>query len=176
LIMLREVREFAVSELAVSDRLTLPFELRQRSRLRAKLESGEEVALLLPRGRVLRGGDRLLASDGAVIEVRAAPEAVSTVTAPEATLLARCAYHLGNRHVPLEVGPSYLRYGRDHVLDGMIEALGAHVKHELAGFEPEAGAYGGHGHSQGHAHGHEHTHEHEHGHDHAHPHTHGKRP
>jgi urease accessory protein len=144
--MPREIRELASPSSAPSDRLTLPFELRQRSRLRARLDGGDEVAVLLPRGRVLRGGDLLLASDGAVIEVRAAEEAVSTVTAGDAMLLSRCAYHLGNRHVALEVGAGYLRYPRDHVLDAMVEALGGTVKHETVGFEPEAGAYGGHGH------------------------------
>jgi urease accessory protein len=133
--------------------LTLPFELRQRSRLRAKLDQGEDVALLLPRGSVLRGGDRLLTSDGRVVMVRAAAESVSTACSDHGSLLARAAYHLGNRHVPLEVGDGFVRYAHDHVLDAMVRQLGLDVICERAPFEPEAGAYGhdGHGHRHPHA-------------------------
>lgn len=131
--------------------LTLPFDLRQKSRLRTRLDSGEEVGLFLPRGTVLRHGDRLRAADGRVIEVRAAPETVSTARTDEPLLLARAAYHLGNRHVALQLGPGWLRYLHDHVLDGMVRELGLDVIGEQAPFEPEAGAYGG-----GHHHGHDH--------------------
>jgi urease accessory protein len=143
--------------------LTLPFDLRQKSRLRARLDGGEEVALQLPRGRVLRGGDLLKASDGSVVLVRAAVEDVSTVTAQDATALARAAYHLGNRHVPVQVGAGFLRYQHDHVLDEMVRKLGMKVKAEREEFEPEGGAYG-------HGHGHEHDHDHDHGHGHGHGH------
>ena len=131
--------------------LTLPFEQRQKSRLRTRLDSGEEVGLFLPRGTVLRHGDRLRAADGRVIEVRAAPETVSTARTDEPLRLARAAYHLGNRHVALQLGPGWLRYLHDHVLDGMVRELGLDVVCEQAPFEPEAGAYGG-GHHQGHDH------------------------
>lgn len=136
-----------------SDSLTLPFDLRQKSRFLSKLDSGTEIALVLPRGRVLRGGDRVRRPDGAVFEVRAAAEPCSTVRAATPTLLARCAYHLGNRHVPLEVGDGYVRYLQDHVLDELVRTLGGAVEHERAPFEPEGGAYGGHSHGHGHAHG-----------------------
>jgi urease accessory protein len=127
--------------------LLLPFELRSRSRFRARLVSGEEVGVQLTRGQILRGGDRLLIEDGRVVEVRAAPESVSTVRTPDARLLARAAYHLGNRHVALQVGDGWLRYGHDHVLDDMVRGLGAEITVEQAPFEPEAGAYHGeHGH------------------------------
>lgn len=131
--------------------LTLPFELRQRSRLRTRLDSGEEVGLFLPRGTILRHGDRLRATGGLVVEVRAAPETVSTARTDDPLLLARAAYHLGNRHVALQLGPSWLRYLHDHVLDGMARELGLTVVSERAPFEPEAGAHGG-GHHPGHAH------------------------
>ena len=131
--------------------LTLPFEQRQKSRLRTRLDSGEEVGLFLPRGTVLRHGDRLRATDGRVTEVRAAPETVSTARVNDPLLLARAAYHLGNRHVALQIGPGWLRYLHDHVLDGMVRELGLEVTCEQAPFEPEAGAYGG-----GHHHGHDH--------------------
>jgi urease accessory protein len=127
--------------------LTLPFGDRQRSRLRTRLDSGEEVGLMLPRGRVLRDGDCLRANDGRVVVVRAAAETVSTARADDAQLLARAAYHLGNRHMPLQVGEGWLRYRHDHVLDEMVRGLGLTVATEEAPFEPEAGAYhGGHHH------------------------------
>jgi urease accessory protein len=119
--------------------LTLPFEQRQKSRLRAQAENGEEVALILPRGRVLRGGDRVAATDGRQVEIVAAPEKLLHIESAE---LARVAYHLGNRHVPLQVGPGFLRIAEDHVLEEMARKLGARVSHVEAPFEPEAGAYG----------------------------------
>jgi urease accessory protein len=146
--------------------LTLPFELRQRSRLRVTLSSGDEAALLLARGSVLRGGDGLLLSDGRAVRVEAALESVSTVRSDDPQKLARVAYHLGNRHVPVEIGAGFVRYLHDHVLDGMVRTLGLDVLAEHAAFEPEAGAYGGHPHGE-HAHAHPHG---EHAHAHAHPH------
>ena len=141
-------------------KLRLPFEARQRSRSRVSLSSGEEVALLLPRGTVMRGGDVLLLSDGRRVVVEAASETVSTVLTDEAERLARAAYHLGNRHVALEIGRGFVRYLHDHVLDDLVRGLGLPVRVEEAPFEPEAGAY---------AHGHDHEHPHEHrGHEHAH--------
>ena len=124
--------------------LTLIFELRQKSRLHTHLDSGEEVALLLPRGTVLRHGDCLRADSGLIVLVQAAPEAVSTVSASDPQLLARAAYHLGNRHVRLQVGDGWLRYLHDHVLDAMVVTLGLRVVCETAAFEPEAGAYHAH--------------------------------
>jgi urease accessory protein len=122
--------------------LRLPFERRQRSRLRACLDSGEEVAVLLPRGAILRGGDLLEGSDGRIIEVVAELEPLLHVTCDSPTALARCAYHLGNRHVPIEVGGGWLRLALDHVLKDMLVGLGAEVTTVEAPFEPEAGAYG----------------------------------
>jgi urease accessory protein len=90
---------------------------------------------------VLRGGDRLLADDGRVIEVHAAPETVSTVRTDDRLMLERACYHLGNRHVPLEIGPGWLRYQHDHVLDDMLAGFGLAVVVEHAPFEPEGGAY-----------------------------------
>ncbi|WP_455380244.1 urease accessory protein UreE [Acidihalobacter prosperus] len=121
--------------------LTLPFELRQRSRLRVKLDDNTDAGLLLPRGHILRHGDRLLASDGRIVEIRAACEEVSTVHARNGLDLLRAAYHLGNRHVPLQIASDWLRYVHDRVLDEMVIGLGLSVDIELAPFEPEAGAY-----------------------------------
>jgi len=126
--------------------LTLPFELRQKSRLRTALASGEEVGLNLDRGLVLRGGDQLLADDGRVIEIVSAPEKVSVVHSNDPLQLARAAYHLGNRHVLVQIGPGWLRFLHDHVLDDMVRGLGLPVTQEMQPFEPEAGAYSGHSH------------------------------
>lgn len=142
-----EITEILVQPQPADAVLTLPFGDRQRSRLRTRLDSGEEVGLMLPRGRVLRDGDCLRASDGRVVVVRAAAETVSTASSEDAQLLARAAYHLGNRHMPLQVGNGWLRYRDDHVLDDMVRRLGLVVSKDEAPFEPEAGAYqGGHHH------------------------------
>ena len=113
--------------------------MRQKSRLRARLDNGDEVALILPRGHVLRGGERVTAADGREVEIVAAPERLLHI---ECETLARVAYHLGNRHVPLEIGPGFVRIAEDHVLEEMVRRLGARVLRVEAPFEPEAGAYG----------------------------------
>ena len=133
--------------------MTLPFDTRQKSRFRASLDDGQEVGVILPRGAVLREGDCLRAEKGAVVLIRAADETVSTIHVDDALLLARAAYHLGNRHVPLQITDKWLRYQHDHVLDDMVKQMGLDVVCEQAPFEPEAGAYGG---SQGHHHSHSH--------------------
>ncbi|QET02279.1 urease accessory protein UreE [Cupriavidus pauculus] len=181
-------------------KLLLPFGDRSKSRLRAVLDNGGEVALFLPRGTVLRGGDLLVAEDGAFIEVQAAAESVLQVTADDALSLMRAAYHLGNRHTPVEVGRDYLRLEYDPVLADMLVRLGVTIARAELPFEPEAGAYGGghkhghdatfaedyaaaqavfhehHGHAHDHGHDHGHGHDHEHGpgcnHDHGHGHSH----
>ena len=131
----------------VKGQLRLPFESRQKSRLRTKLVSGEEVALMLPRGEILRGGDLVTASDGRVIEVLAEPEKLLHIESPE---LAKIAYHLGNRHVPVQVGKDFLRIAADHVLEEMVKGLGARVTTVAAPFDPEPPAPGG-----GHRHDHD---------------------
>jgi urease accessory protein len=117
--------------------------------------------LTLPRGKILRGGDLVTASDGRVFEVLAAPERLLHI---ESQSPAKIAYHLGNRHVPVEVGERFLRIAEDHVLEEMLRQLGASVTRVEAPFEPEAGAYGG-GHQHGEmGHGgkiHDHFHEHD---------------
>ena len=154
-------------KLEVRGTLTLPFEARQKSRLKTRLASGEEVGLMLPRGDILRGGDLVTASDGRVIEVVAEPEKVLHVECNSPAELAKAAYHLGNRHVPVQVGEGFLRLAADHVLEEMLKKLGAKVRHMEAPFEPEAGAYAG-GHHQHDEMGHGgKIHDHHHDHDHA---------
>jgi urease accessory protein len=140
--------------------LTLPIDQRVRSRLRVTLDDGRDAGLFLPRGTLLRGGDRLGSEDGLVVEIIAADETVTTVHCNDLARLARTAYHLGNRHVPLQVEQGWLRYLHDHVLDDMLRQMGLEPVVEQAPFEPEAGAYQQAAH--GHHHGHEHTHSHEH--------------
>ncbi|MDP2810599.1 MAG: urease accessory protein UreE [Rhodocyclaceae bacterium] len=143
------IEAFAPTGGIASERLVLPFESRCKSRLRTRLASGEEAGLFLERGRVLRGGDLLLGNDGRVIEVVAAAEALMEAQCEDPLQLARAAYHLGNRHVAVQILPGSLRFARDHVLGEMLRGLGLPVAEIEAPFEPEAGAYGAHG---GHGH------------------------
>lgn len=126
--------------------LVLPFELRQKSRLRTALADGEEVGLFLDRGHILRDGEYLQAIDGRIVVVRAQPEKVLRISCSSERDLIRIAYHLGNRHVALQVGEGWLSIADDDVLRNMVEGLGARVALVEAPFEPEAGAYGGHHH------------------------------
>jgi urease accessory protein len=142
--------------------VTLAFEMRQRSRLRVRLNSGQDAAIVLERGLILRGGDFLGAEPDTWVEVISEAEPVSVVTADDVIALMRAAYHIGNRHVPLEVRSSELRFLSDHVLDDMVRGLGVDVNHAKQPFEPEAGAYA-HGH-----HSHSASHERDDGTDHSH--------
>ncbi len=148
------IEQLAASNAPATEKLELPFELRSKSRLRTHLVSDEECGLFLERGRVLRGGDKLMANDKRIVEVIAALEQVMEARSDDPLLLARAAYHLGNRHVPVQVGSGFLRFGYDHVLGEMVRGLGVILTETQAPFEPESGAYGAHG---GHAHPHGHS-------------------
>jgi urease accessory protein len=129
------------------EQLSLPFELRQKSRLRTKLASGEEAGLFLEHGSILRGGDCLRANDGRIVLVVAANEELMEAKCATPFELVRAAYHLGNRHVPVQIGDGWLRFQADDVLAQMLRGLKATVSKVSAPFEPEAGAYaGGHHH------------------------------
>jgi urease accessory protein len=129
--------------------LVLPFELRQKTRLRTTVAGGEEIGLFLERGTLLRDGECLAADDGRVVRVTAADENLIEGRCKDSDALARAAYHLGNRHTPVQVGAGWLRLAADDVLAGMLRGLGAVVTPVRAPFEPEAGAYaaGHHAHS-----------------------------
>jgi urease accessory protein len=129
--------------------LTLPFEVRQKSRLRTRSDDGEEVAVFLERGQVLRDGDCLEAEDGRIVRIVAHREKILQIACDTPQALLRVTYHLGNRHVPLQVGDGWVRIADDYVLKCMAEGLGAGVSPMEAPFEPEAGAYGGHYHQDG---------------------------
>ena len=190
--------KLAATLIARAPTLTLTFDARCKSRLAVTLDSGEEVAVVLPRGTVLADGDVLVADDGALVRVVAAAEDVLLVRAPDRLTLTRAAYHLGNRHTPVEVGVDTLKLEADPVLEDMLKRLGASVEKTSLPFQPETGAYGGghrHGHDETFAedyalaqqvfdehHGHEHSdshdqhahhdHAHDHAHSHEHPHDH----
>lgn len=160
-------------------RLTLTYDQRRKSRYRTRTDCGRELGWFLPRGEVLADGDWLLCTDGTRVRVHAAAEKVSEVDCDDALLMSRAAYHLGNRHVPLDIAHGRLRYQRDGVLDDMLAGLGMAVQHTQAPFNPENGAYHGQG-THRHAHGsdeHPHAGERDHTHDYAdraHTHHHGE--
>jgi urease accessory protein len=137
----------------IDGELVLPFDLREKSRLRAQMTSGEDVAVFTVRGTVLRHGDLLRGDDGRVVKITAAKEATYRIECSTRLALLRCAFHLGNRHTQAEVGDDagtgFLRIRKDKVLKEMLEGLGATVTEEAAAFEPEAGAYGGGHHHHG---------------------------
>lgn len=135
--------------------LRMDFDARQKVRSRVAASNGEVVGVHIERGTSLRDGDHLRSSDGAVFVVRAKAERLSVIVCQDPVNLARAAYHLGNRHVRLQIGDRTVRYQRDHVLDEMTQKLGFSVEHRELPFEPERGAY--HRHDQTEASGHSHT-------------------
>lgn len=161
----------------------LDWDVRQKSRFDATDSLGRQLGVFLPRGTLVRGGDVLLAEDGSMVKVIAAPQAVLRITACTSHGspfdLTRAAYHLGNRHVPIELKPDHLKIEPDHVLADMLRAMHLIVNAVEEAFEPEGGAYS----AGGHGHGHDHDHSHDHaGHEHSHapavaaapaPHVHG---
>ena len=170
----------------------LDWDVRQKSRFDATDSQGRQLGVFLPRGTAVRGGDVLVGEDGSLIRVIAAPQQVLKITHCTAHGtpfdLVRAAYHLGNRHVPIELKPDHLKIEPDHVLADMLRAMHLIVTPVAEAFEPEGGAYGGHGQGHGHAHAHDHDHDHDHdhepdpehvhhhGHGHAHQHGHAHRP
>jgi len=141
-----KLTELAEHDAAHDDILTLPFELRQKSRFSGVTDGGVEVGLFLPRGQVLRSGQVITGDDHFTVLISAALEQVSVVRIADSLKFAKACYHLGNRHVSLEILPGELHYLADHVLDHMVEGLGLTIRHESMPFEPEAGAYHGHDH------------------------------
>ena len=153
----------------------LDWDVRQKSRFAATDSGGRELGIFLPRGTLVRGGDVLVAEDGSMVRVIAALQPVLVITHCKIHGtpfdLTRAAYHLGNRHVPIELQPDHLKIEPDHVLADMLRAMHLIVTEQNLAFEPEGGAYAA-GHGGGHSHG-GHGHDHHHGHDHGHTHDHG---
>ena len=160
--------------LARATTVSLDWDVRQKSRFDVTDSQGRALAVFLPRGAVVRGGDVLVAEDGSLIAVQAAPQPVLVVT-PCAEHgsgfdLVRAAYHLGNRQVPLELKPDHLKLEPDHALTDLLRQMHLTVTEAQAPFEPESGAYAAATPAAGHDHGHSHDHEHghdDHGHAHA---------
>jgi urease accessory protein len=136
----------------------LDWDVRQKSRFDATDSQGRVLGIFLPRGTVVRGDDVLVAEDGSLIRVMAAPQSVLKITHcathGSAFDLIRAAYHLGNRHVPIELKPDHLKIEPDHVLADMLRAMHLTVQEVQESFEPESGAYAGGGHSHDHGHHH----------------------
>ena len=139
-----KLTEIAPLDTVPDDVATLPYESRQKSRLLFKTDSGAKMGLFLQRGHVLRQGSVLSGPDHYRVRIDAAPESLSVVRTDNALQFARACYHLGNRHVALQILPNELRFLSDHVLDRMLENLGLLVTHEIFPFEPEQGAYHSH--------------------------------
>jgi urease accessory protein len=156
----------------------LDWDVRQKSRFDCTDSAGRQLGVFLPRGTTVRGGDVLVAEDGSLVRIIAAPQTVLRIThcAAHGTPydLIRAAYHLGNRHVQIELKPDHLKIEPDHVLGDMLRAMHLIVNTVSEAFEPEAGAYaqGGHGHGHAHAHAHVEDGASAHGHDHNHSHSH----
>lgn len=168
-----EITQRANDDVIITATVTLPMEKRVKSRLRVILDDGREAGIFLERGDSLQHGDKLLSTTGDTIEVRAAEETLSIVYCDDQLLFARACYHLGNRHVPVQIvasdpqalngaGQGAISYLHDHVLDDMLRGLGLTVQVISAPFSPEPGAYGG-GHRHSHDDDHSHSHHH-HGH------------
>lgn len=137
------IQNFAArDECRVDLYLALPFDMRQRRRLRTELPTGEAVALVLPDHTILRHGDRLSAVDGRILEIQAQPECLMEVCPGSSSALCRAAYHLGNRHVTVQIGERWLRFQRSAVLRELLERSGMAVTEIEAPFDPESGAYG----------------------------------
>ncbi len=141
----------------------LDWDVRQKSRFDCTDSQGRTLGVFLPRGMAVRGGDVLVAQDGSLVRVIAAPQPVLVIRhcAEHGTPfdLTRAAYHLGNRHVPIELKPDHLKIEPDHVLADMLRAMHMIVNEAIEAFEPEGGAYASHG-GQGHTHAHSHSHSH----------------
>ena len=146
---------------SATNKVLIDFDRRHRRRIVLRTEAGHDLLLDLPQAARLRHGDGLLLDDGGVVLVQAQPEPLLDIHAHDAAALVRIAWHLGNRHLPVQLLGSHLRIRRDHVIADMVRTLGGHVAEVEAPFDPEGGAYaGGHAHSRDDEDGHAHPHDH----------------
>ena len=151
---MREFLEKVKSSKKIDGSITLDLQQRVKSRIKAFSDNGEDVGIFMERGTILEHGDLIRDQDGYILKVVAAPEILSSVYSNDSLLLLRVCYHLGNRHVELQIKNKSVHYRHDHVLDDMVKSLGLDVVIESLPFQPENGAY--HSHSGGHSHNHEH--------------------
>lgn len=141
-----KLTELAPENSRVNDTLTIPFDLRQKSRFSAMTDNGKEIGLFFPRGQIFRSGIILTGIDGINVQIKAANESVSVMCNSDTLKFSKACYHLGNRHISLQILEGELRYLSDHVLDHMLEGLGLKIEQDMLPFEPEAGAYHSHDH------------------------------
>ena len=164
-----EVHQRLTTPADASGELWLPWDMRKRGRLRSHTADGRAIGLFLQRGEPLRDGEKLLTRCGEIIVVRAAAEDVASASCDDWLVFSRACYHLGNRHVPLQIEALQLRFQRDPVLQRMALLLGMQVIEESAPFHPESGAYSGAGHDDPHRESEHHPEQHRADH----PHSHG---
>lgn len=126
----------------IIDTLTLPYELRKKGRFKAVSDNGEEIGVFIERGKVLSDGELLITECGKVLRVCCESEPVMTASSTDWVNFSRVCYHLGNRHVPLQIGELWVRFQPDHVLAHLVQHYGLHIQQEEAPFDPENGAYG----------------------------------
>ena len=157
----RAVRARGTWRVEPADVVVLDFDARHRRRVAMRGVRGLSFLLDLAEATALRGGDALVLDDGGLVEIVAAPEPLAEVSAADAAAMVRIAWHLGNRHLPVQLAGPRLRLRRDHVIEAMIAGLGGRLRPIEAPFDPEGGAYAA-------GHGHEHAGEHAHAHGHAH--------
>jgi urease accessory protein len=139
-----KLTEVSDNETQADDVLCLSFEDRQKKRQAALTKGGVQVGLFLPRTQSLRSGSVLRGEDGFKVRIEAAQEKLSVARCSDPLKFARTCYHLGNRHIALQILPGELRYLADHVLDQMLAGMGINVEHQQLAFEPESGAYHSH--------------------------------
>lgn len=151
---MKEFIEKITSSPKINATITLTLDQRVKSRLKTSLDNGEEVGLFMGRGSVLAHGDLIMTNDGFIAQIIAAPEKLSSIYTEDILLLARACYHLGNRHVALQITKNSVHYKHDHVLDDMIRSFGLNLISEELPFSPESGAYSQHS-TNHHAHDHE---------------------
>jgi urease accessory protein len=152
----------------VLDAIVLPYGVRQKGRFLTASKTGLEVGVFLPRGEMLRSGDCLHTECGQTFMVQAQAEEVVTAVTTDWLRFSKACYHLGNRHVPMQIGELWLRFQPDHVLEEMITMMGLECRHHLAEFNPENGAYHGSGQHHHHddtLHDHDHVGSHHHSHE-----------
>jgi len=173
--LIRQGQGLANALLKRAASVALDWDVRQKSRFETTDSNGRSVGVFLQRGQVVRGGDVLVGEDGSLLKVLAAPQPVLRIThcQDHGSLfdLTRAAYHLGNRHVPIELQADHLKIEPDHVLADMLRDMHMTVVAVDEAFEPENGAYGEHASHAGHGHP-DQAHSHDHGHSHDHPHDH----
>ena len=147
------IRKAAVRPERIVDRVTLDHDARHRRRISLTGSGGTRLLLDLPQATVMKGGDALKLEDGSLVLIEAAPEKLLKITSDNPLRLMRLAWHIGNRHTPAELAADALYIAYDHVLEEMVRGLGGRTEVTMRPFEPEGGAYEGHGHPSGHAHG-----------------------